>query len=263
VKIDLTHWTVDYLDTGGPSPPQRNDLPVLLIHAFPLNNNMWAPQIGAIGERFRLIAPNVRGFGESQPTSAWTMEELADDLNRFLDQLRVSSCAVVGVSMGGYIALAFWLRHPRRTARLVLSNSRARADNDTEKAARNEMIAAIQHGGSAILPDRMLPRLLQPNAAPETVRTVRSMIEQTDAAAAAYAVMAMRDRMDFSSMLHRIACPAMVVTGENDVIIRVQDARSVAEGIAGARFVTIPDSGHLSSLENPDAFNAALVNFLG
>jgi 3-oxoadipate enol-lactonase len=89
------------------------------------------------------------------------------------------------------------------------------------------------------------------------------MIEGVNPSAAAYAVMAMRDRIDFSSMLHRMACPVMVVTGENDAIIRVEDAQALAEWIAGARFVKVPNSGHLSNLENPEAFNAALLDFLG
>src|SRR5262249_34228404 len=153
-------------------------------------------------------------------------------------------------------------KYPTRVRQLVLSNSRARGDTEAEKSARNEMIAAIEQSGAAILPDRMLPRLLQPNPKFDVVRNVRNMIEQADSSAAAYAVMAMRDRMDFSSMLHRIQCPAMVVAGENDAIIRVEDAQSVAEGISGAQFVKVPNSGHLSNLENPQAFNSALLGFL-
>jgi 3-oxoadipate enol-lactonase len=174
----------------------------------------------------------------------------------------VTQAAIAGVSIGGYIALAFWSKYPNRVRQLVLSNTRARADNDTEKTGRTEMIAAIQQGGAAILPDRMLPRLLQPNPAPEVARSVRQMIEQAEPSAAIYAVMAMRDRTDFSSMLHRLAIPTLVVTGENDAIIRPEDSMAVANAIPGARFVKIPNSGHLSNLENPDAFNSALLGFL-
>ena len=255
MKLELNSGTVSYVDAGnGPA--------VLLIHAFPLNNTMWASQVAALSGKFRVLAPNIRGFGQSQPSSAWTMEEMADSLNEFLDKLGVKDSAVVGVSMGGYIALTFWSKYPKRITQLVLSNSRARADNETEKNARNDMIAAIEQSGAAILPDRMLPRLLQPNPPAGVVRNVRKMIESTSPAAAIYAVMAMRDRMDFSSMLHRVECPTMVITGENDVIIRMEDARAVADAISGARFVTIPNSGHLSNLENSDAFNAALLSFL-
>src|SRR5262249_34198676 len=229
---------VGYIEQGdGPA--------VLLIHAFPLNNTMWTPQVGPLSSRFRVIAPDIRGFGESQPPASWTMEGMADTLNDLLDRLGVRDCAIVGVSMGGYIALAFWSTYPNRVRRLVLSNSRVRADNDREKEARNEMIAAIQQSGAVILQDRMLPRLLQPNPAPTVVRKVRDMIEQVDASAATYAVIAKRDRMDFSSMLHRIHCPTLVVSGENDVIIRVEDSRAVSDGISDSRFATIPNSGHL------------------
>jgi 3-oxoadipate enol-lactonase len=255
VKLELKSGAVSYVDAG-------NGPPVLLIHAFPLNNTMWASQIAALSGKFRVIAPDIRGFGESQPASSWTLEQMADNLNECLDKLGVKDSAVVGVSMGGYIALAFWSKYPKRVRQLVLSNSRARADNDTEKNARNDMIAAIEQSSTAILPDRMLPRLLQPNPPAGVVRNVRQMIESTSPAAAVYAVMAMRDRMDFSSMLHRIECPTMVITGENDVIIRMEDSRAVADAISGARFVTVPNSGHLSNLENPDAFNTALLSFL-
>jgi non-heme chloroperoxidase len=145
---------------------------------------------------------------------------------------------------------------------LVLCNTRARADNEMEKNGRNEMIAAIQQNGVSILPDRMLPRLLRPNAPQEVVGKVRTMIEAADASAAIYAVTAMRDRMDFSPALHRIQTPTMVVAGEKDAIIRVEEARSMADAISGSRFVQIPDSGHLSNLENPEEFNRALLGFL-
>jgi len=235
---------------------------VLLIHAFPLNHAMWEPQFACLTPHFRVIAPDIRGFGPSQPASPWTMEEMADDLNVLLDRFGVTTCAVVGVSMGGYIALPFWSRYPQRVRQLVLANTRARADNETEKAARNEMIAAIQANGAAILPDRMLPRLLAPNAPPDVVTLVRKMIEGVDSAGATYAVMAMRDRMDFSTAVQRIQCPTMVVSGENDVIIRLEDSRALADSIPGARYVQVPDSGHLSNLENPAAFNRVLLEFL-
>jgi pimeloyl-ACP methyl ester carboxylesterase len=255
VKIQLKSGGVSVLDQGtGPA--------ILLLHAFPLHHAMWEPQLSLLSSRFRVIVPDIRGFGQSQPASPWTMEEMADDLNELLDRLNIESCVVAGVSMGGYIALPFWSKYAQRVNKLILANTRARADNETEKRARDEMIAAIQQHGAGILPDRMLPRLLMPNASPDVVRTVRTMIEQAEASAAAYAVMAMRDRSDFSATLHKVKCPALVVTGEKDVIIRLEDSRDMAAAIPGARFVAIPESGHLSNLENPKEFNRVLLEFL-
>jgi 3-oxoadipate enol-lactonase len=254
--VQLKSGTVSYVDHGsGPA--------VLLLHAFPLHNSMWEPQVAALSGRFRVIAPDIRGFGESQPPAAWTMDGMADELNDFLSEIGVNDCVVAGVSMGGYIALPFWSKYPDRVRRLVLSNTRARSDTETEKNARNEMIAALEQGGAAILPDRMLPRLLKPNPSSDAVRLVRDMIESVNASAAIYAVMAMRDRDDFSTALHRIKCPTMIVTGEHDAIIRVEDSRIMADAISGARFVVVANSGHLSNLENPEEFNRALIEFLG
>ena len=235
---------------------------VLLIHAFPLNHAMWEPQLAPLSKAFRVLAPDIRGFGASQPASPWTMEEMADELNGLLEELGIDDCTVAGVSMGGYIALSFWTKYPKRVRRLVLSNTRARADNEAEKSARNDMIVALEENGSSILPDRMLPRLLKPNPLPAVVAKVRRMIDETSAAAAIHAVMAMRDRPDSSSLLHRMTCPAMVITGEDDVMIRIDDSRAMADAIPGARFARIPNSGHLSSLENPGEFNSVLLDFL-
>lgn len=255
MKIQLSGGNVNVLDQGkGPA--------VLLLHAFPLHHAMWKAQIPVLSDRFRVIAPDMRGFGESEPATPWTMDEAADDLNELLDILAVSDCVVTGVSMGGYIALPFWSKYPNRVRRLVLANTRARADNDTEKRGRDEMIAAIQQHGPGILPDRMLPRLLKPNSPPAVVHAVRTMIEEASGPAAAYAVMAIRDRADFSATVHKIGCPVLVVSGEQDVIIRAEDSQDMAQAIPGARFLEVPDSGHLSNIENPQAFNRALLEFI-
>src|SRR6516162_703613 len=112
---------------------QGNGPAILLIHAFPLNGTMWRAQIAALTSRFRVLVPDIAGFGESQPPSPWTMDEMADDLHSLLYSLGIQTCAVAGVSMGGYIALPFWQKNPQRVTRLVLANTRARADNEIEK----------------------------------------------------------------------------------------------------------------------------------
>jgi 3-oxoadipate enol-lactonase len=255
VNVDLKSGNVSYFDQGQGSV-------VLLLHAFPLNRTMWEPQFAALSSDFRVLAPDIRGFGGSQPPSPWTMESMADELKEFLDGLEIPECAVAGVSMGGYIALSFWAKYPRRVQRLVLSNTRAKADNETEKAARNDMIAALEQTGPSVLEERMLPRLLQPDPQPEVADRVRSMINQAGAPAAIHALTAMRDRPDLSTMVSRIGCPTMVVTGAADAIIKVEDARAMADVIRGSRFMRIPNSGHLSNLENPQQYNQALLDFL-
>jgi pimeloyl-ACP methyl ester carboxylesterase len=235
---------------------------VILVHAFPLNNAMWAPQVAALKNRFRVIAPDLRGFGKSSVSDSWNLEDAADDLAGLLDSLEVRDCALVGLSMGGYVALPFYSKYSSRVRQLVLADTRARADNDTEKAARTNMIADLEHSGAAILPERMLPRLLKGNSPPEVVKTVRHIIETTSTNAAILALMAMRDRPDASTVLHRISCPALVIAGEHDAVTRIEECKEMAETIDGAKFVNVADAGHLSNLENPDEFNRALSEFL-
>jgi pimeloyl-ACP methyl ester carboxylesterase len=246
---------IHYTDEGrGPA--------LVLIHAFPLDHTMWRSQIDHFKGRFRVVAPDLRGFGKSRPAMPWTIDDACEDIRQILDTLGIENCALAGLSMGGYVSLPFQERYPGRVNKLILANTRARADNDAEKSARTAMIAALEQGGAAILPDRMLPRLLGPNASPQVVQLVRSVILNTDPQAAIYAVMAMRDRADKTTVLHRIDCPALVISGEDDVISKLEEGGEMAAAIPGGRFAAIPKAGHLTNLENPQAFNKALEDFL-
>ena len=147
---------INFLDQG-------DGHPVLLIHAFPLNHTMWQPQTAHLSPRFRVIAPDIRGFGESLPPAPWTIMQMCEDLKEFVDLLELENCAVVGLSMGGYIALPFTFWFPDKVRQLVLADTRARADNGAEKAARTEMMAELVRQGNQILPKLTLPRLLRPD----------------------------------------------------------------------------------------------------
>ena len=236
--------------------------PVLLLHAFPLNRTMWVPQIAALKDRYRVIAPDIRGFGNTPVKDSWTLEQAAGDVDELLSRLGIDTCAVAGLSMGGYIAFPFYSKFSARVTKLILANTRARADNEAEKRGRTEMIAALEQSGTSILPDRMLPRLLKPNAAASVVKRVREIMGTTTATGAIFASMAMRDRPDMSTVVHRIACPALVIAGDQDAVTRLEECRGMAESIRDCKFVSIPNAGHLSNLENPAAFNRALLDFL-
>lgn len=223
---------------------------------------MWQPQVAALSARFRMLTPDVRGFGESLPARRWAIEEMGEELREYMDRNHVDDCALAGLSMGGYIAISFAVKYPERVRQLILADTRARADNDAEKAARTQMIAALEQSGTGILPDRMLPRLLQPNPSPDVVRIVRSTIERTNLQSAIYALMAMRERPDASSILQRIECPTLVIVGEHDQVTRIDECRAMAETLPNGQFAQIPRAGHLSNLENPVEFNRALESFL-
>jgi pimeloyl-ACP methyl ester carboxylesterase len=235
---------------------------VLLLHAFPLNRAMWAPQIDDLRNRFRVIAPDLHGFGQTPASGQWTLVEAADDVAELLDALKVQDVAVVGLSMGGYLALPFYAKFSERVRKLVLADTRARADNDAEKSARSEMIAALEQFGAGILADRMIPRLLKPEPDVAVANRVRTMIETLAVDSAIHALMAIRDRADASAVLERVSCPLLVIAGELDAVTRVDECQMMAVRADGGECVTIPNAGHLSNLENVDAFNKALAAFL-
>lgn len=254
MKVRLKSGTIiNYLDQG-------EGHPVLLIHAFPLNHTMWQPQTAHLSQRFRVIAPDVRGFGESLPPAAWTIMQMCEDLKEFADVLDLDPYAVIGISMGGYIALPFTFWFPDKVRQLVLADTRARADNDPEKQGRTEMMATLVRNGIEVLPKLMLPRLLRPDPSPNAVEFVTSIILENHPSAAIYALMAMRDRPDASMTLNRINCPTLVIAGEHDAAL--EDCKKIAETVREGRFVEIPRAGHLSNIDNPNAFNQTLDEFL-
>jgi pimeloyl-ACP methyl ester carboxylesterase len=235
---------------------------LVLLHAYPLDSSMWRAQIEFFSDRFRVITPDILGFGGSQPARPWTMSQMGDELEALLDRFGIKRCTLAGLSMGGYIALPFTLSRPDRVERLVLAHTRARADLEPERVARNAMIEELKNAGTAILPEKMLPRLLGPNATEEVRGFVRASIERTTPEADAFAVAAMRDRSDQTERLPNLRCPTLVVAGSGDAILKVEDCRTMAEAIPQSEFAVIPRTGHLSNLEDPAAFNRVVDDFL-
>ena len=139
-----------------------HDTTLLLVHGFPLDHRLWSAQLGGIPPVARVIAPDLRGHGKSQVSGPYTMEQHADDLAALLDRLQVRRAVVAGLSMGGYVAFAFWRRHPERVQGLILADTRAEPDSAVARANRDAAILKVQQAGAAAYADEMLPRLLAP-----------------------------------------------------------------------------------------------------
>jgi pimeloyl-ACP methyl ester carboxylesterase len=235
---------------------------LVFLHAYPLDSSMWRAQVEFFSHRFRVITPDILGFGSSQPARPWTMSQMGDELGTLLDRLGIERCTLAGLSMGGYISLPFTLSHPDLVERLVLAHTRARADLEPERTARNAMIEELKKAGTTTLPEKMLPRLLGPDATEEVRSFVRASIQRTTPEADIFAVTAMRDRSDQTERLPNLRCPTLVVAGSGDAILKVEDSRTMAEAIPQGEFAVIPQTGHLSNLEAPEAFNRAVDDFL-
>jgi pimeloyl-ACP methyl ester carboxylesterase len=241
--------------------------PVLLLHAFPLSHSMWRPQIDALQGQYDVIAPDFRGFGGSSPFSdAPSVEHMADDAFALLEVLGVQQKVVlVGLSMGGYVALAATAKHHDRLQGLVLADTRAEADDPTAKANRDKLIEFARSHSATDVIEQLLPKLLADQTRqlkPDVVADVRRIAAEQSLEGVIGALKALRDRPDASAGLGSIRVPTLVIVGEKDAITPPNMAETLRAGIRGAQLVNIPGAGHLSNLENPAAFNEALLTFL-
>ncbi|HVX96108.1 MAG TPA: alpha/beta fold hydrolase [Polyangia bacterium] len=240
---------------------------VVLLHPFPFGRDLWAGRGGAedvtaaLARRFRVLAIDARGFGESELGGApYSVAELADDLAALLDALAIPRAAVLGMSMGGYTALAFAAKHAARLSALVLADTRAAADSPEVRAKREEALATIRARGPAAYLDGSLARLVSPDAPAALHAFVRARAE-TRADSLAAGLAALRDRPDRTAELPAIACPTLVVCGAQDLISPPAEMRGVTAAIPRARYVELPGAGHLAHLEAPEAFTAAVSQF--
>lgn len=241
----------------------RGDPPLLLIHGFPLDREVWTPQLRAL-DGHRLIAPDLRGFGlSSVPQGPLMISDYADDLIALLDHLAIQQAVICGVSMGGYVALDLVRRFRERIAGLVLVDSRARADGPAEREARDAMITLAQQQGAMGVAEQLAARLFAPGADPALQEPVLLRMQRTPVAGITAALAAMRDRPDSTDLLATLGdLPVLVVIGTEDQIIPAAQGRALAAAIPGARLVEIPGAGHLPSLERADQLNLALEQFL-
>jgi 3-oxoadipate enol-lactonase len=239
---------------------------VVLLHGFPFNRSMWRQQIEVLRANFRVITPDLRGHGESGLVSEpATMEEMARDVAALLDELRIDHATLGGLSMGGYVTLAFYRLFPERVSALVLADTRAQADSEDGKRAREENAQRALQQGMEPIADAMLPKLLSSNTLsqrPDLSASVRAMILGTRPEGAAAALRGMALRRDQTDLLPSISVPTLVLVGTEDNLTPVEDARLIRDRVRGSRLALIDGAAHLSNLERPDEFNSSLVEFL-
>jgi pimeloyl-ACP methyl ester carboxylesterase len=237
---------------------------VLLLHGFPFDRTMWQSQIDVLSSNgFRAIAPDL--LRPEEPGPAHTMDEMARQAAALLDQLQIKSCVICGLSMGGYVAFEFAQLFPSRTRALVLAGTRAPADNEQEKAAREQQATTMLRAGMVPIAVATLSKLLAPTTLaekPEVVARVRKMILGTDPRAATAAQRGMAVRRSYTDDLGRIKVPTLIVVGRDDSIRPVSDAEFMHQGIQGSQLNVIDDAAHLTNMEQAGIFNKVVLNFL-
>jgi 3-oxoadipate enol-lactonase len=258
-SINVGDIQLAYTDTGLGQP-------VVLLHGYPFNRSLWNEQVNALSNSFRVITPDLRGMGESEATQGpATMNRMAQDVAALLDHLEISRAVVGGLSMGGYVVLAFYKQFPSRVRSLILADTRAQADTEEGKQTRFQQAEKARAEGMAGIADSMLPKLLTPETVskrPDLVKRIRDMMLKTKPEGAAGALLGMAERDDQTSLLAQISVPTLILVGREDSITPVADSEKMHREIAGSRLVVIENAAHVSNLERTEQFNEEVTRFL-
>jgi pimeloyl-ACP methyl ester carboxylesterase len=244
--------------------------PLLLLHAFPLDHRMWVGQ-EPLADQLRLIIPDQRGFGGSRTAGCPTsLEQLADDAVALLDALHIDEPAIVcGCSMGGYVAQHVAIRHPTRVRSLILVDTKLEADTPEAREARADLAAKVQKLGAEIVAAAMVPRLLTAN--PEANGVARRgeieallhrMILEQPVSTIVAALAALAARPDMTGCMQHVAVPTLLVVGADDQITPPECLIRAEAIIPESRLLIVPHAGHMTPLEAPAVFNAAVLEFL-
>lgn len=236
-------------------------VPLVMIHGFPLAGEAFWPQWESPIEGVRFITPDLRGFGQSPPsTGTQTMEAMADDVLELMTALALPTAFIGGVSMGGYVAMALTRRDPSRVRGLVLVDTQATADDESARARRETTAKELELKGMGPLIEAMSPKLLGARTSPDVYARLRRIMSEVNPTAAAAATRGMALRDDSKDILARFGGPSLIVVGEADTITPPEKAKMMAELTRGTLEV-MADAAHLPNLDQPAAFNAVLARF--
>ena len=262
MEIETARGRMEVLGKGaGPT--------LVLLHPFPFSAEVWSGELDALSKEWRVLAPSFRGFGRTEPFAPGTapsIEAMADDVAALLDALQIADPVVLcGLSMGGYVALAFARRHPRRLRALILADTRAEPDSAEARANRDASIARVEKGDVAGFIDDMLGKLAGETTRaerPAVMERLRELMSRTPASTIAKTLAALRDRPDARPQLGAVSVPALVLVGAEDAVTPPSAAEVMAKAIPRATMVPLPGAGHISNVEAPRAFHDAVSTFL-
>jgi pimeloyl-ACP methyl ester carboxylesterase len=240
-------------------------IPLVLLHGFPLDHRVWQAQVHDLAAVSRVITPDLRGFGKSINNSTFTLQGLAEDLYVLLSQIHALPCVLGGLSMGGYVALAYQRQYASTLRGLILIDTRAASDDPETRAGRDIMIELARAGGSSAVAEKMMPRMLAPATAqsnPAVASELRAIMESCPAQTIQHALAAMRDRPDSRPALTRIAAPTLIIVGDSDVITPPAAAEEMHKSVASSTLSVITGAGHMSPMEQPQQVSRAIKHFL-
>ncbi len=239
--------------------------PVVLLHAFPLDSEMWSPQMSLASRNFRFVCPDLPGFGKSALLDENSLESMAQEVLQILNFLQIEKAAIGGLSMGGYLTFNLYRIAPERFSAILLFDTSPLADTEEKRNLRFELIREVKQNGSTALVEKMLPNLISEytkNKNQFLVEWLKEKFSKANLEGVVRALEAMAYRKDHSYMLKNISLPTLLIFGEHDNVTNLEIAEKMHSEIPNAELHKIPEAGHYSSLENPKAFNSVLKAFL-
>ena len=258
-SITLDRSTVHYTERGS------GEKCVVLLHGFPVDSRLWDRVLSNPPPGVRVVTPDLPAFGQSTSNGPFTMESVAEDMHQLLGRIGISSCYIGGFSMGGYVALAYAKKYAGSLRGLMLINSRAEGDSAEPKEKRNKMIETARTSGSRAIADAMLPNMLtrEHQADQSLAQPFRQMMERQSPQAIEWALAALRDRADQMAFLPSIAVPTLIIASEGDAIIPKAAADAMHKAIPRSKLVMVSNASHAAPVENPQAIERAIREFLG
>jgi pimeloyl-ACP methyl ester carboxylesterase len=257
--------TVQLGDTQWCYEEKGNGPAIVFIHGFPMDHRIWLDQLDGLSSTYRVIAVDLKGFGNSRSTQAFTIDSMADDLAQFIGAVNAAPCVLVGLSMGGYISFSLAARHPEVLRALIIVSSKAEADTPQAREGRQKMAELAQKAGANPVAEQMLPRVLSEQTMAsrnDLVEKMRQIMEACPANSIANASFAMRDRADRTPDLPGLQMPVLIMLGEKDHLIPLDAGQKMAEACPKGRFVAVPNAGHMAPMESPAAVNAGIKQFI-
>jgi 3-oxoadipate enol-lactonase len=248
--------------------PRENQPTVVFLHAFPLNLKMWGPQFEMLRQKnIPYLALDYPGFGMSTPWEKEpTMDDFAEEAYRAIDRLNLQRVIVIGLSMGGYVALSLFRKHPDIFHGLVLADTRATADTEEGRQKRFKLVDEIRN-------DPSMKGLIQMHLEKFFTEETRANKQELPALAellmkeatpqgVIHALQAMAGRADSTDLLKRVDFPVLVIAGERDSLTSVEDAQAMKDCLREGELSVISNAAHLSNLEKSEEFNENLIRFI-
>ncbi len=244
------------------------NIPVVFLHAFPVNRKMWQPQMDFLTKLgIGYIAWDYPGFGKSKiiKETMW-IRDYSEYTYEILQEIGIRKTIVVGLSMGGYVALSLFREHPELFMGLLLANTRAHADDEEIRKRRYEIIEDLKVKNSLLeLIEMHIQYFLTEETRSKRIELVKKLMEMMREATVEGVIQAqgaMARRLDSNDLLKRIKFPVTILTGDSDTLSPPKLAKYMVEMIPDATLQIIKNAAHLSNLERPKEFNRELKKLI-